>query len=397
VIAHEVGHTLGFPHNLKASSSYTVAQLRDPEFTKKNGVEASIMDYGRFNYVAQPGDNARLIPTLGPYDYFATEWGYKEFKGADSYEKEKAALDEIAARQLKDPTLRFGDPNPGEDPSQQTEDLGSDPIAATELGLKNIDRVAGFLVKATSKKGEDYADLENMYEQLLNQRNRELGHVASVVGGFVKNNVYYGDGDRVYVPVPGDQQRKAVGFLVEHAFATPNTLIAPEIELRLEATGAADRVLRGQAALLSTLLSERRVKRMAENAARDPSHAYEPAQLIDDLSDGIFGELKDSSIETDLYRRNLQRTFVEQLISAVAQEKHTSDLPALSRGALVNLLGPINIALAKEKGVTTQRHFADLKARIVQALEPRPSPPSPSGRTTISGLPSNLQEEGRED
>ncbi len=141
---------------MKASSTYTVEQLRDPVFTKKYGVEASIMDYGRFNYVAQPGDGARLIPIIGPYDEFAIEWGYREFPDAKTYEQEKKELDKIAARQLEDPKLRFGDPNPREDPSQQTEDLGSDPIRATELGLKNIDRVAGYLVKATAKAGENY-------------------------------------------------------------------------------------------------------------------------------------------------------------------------------------------------------------------------------------------------
>ena len=162
VVSHEVGHTLGFPHNMKASSSYTVEQLRDPEFTKKNGTEASIMDYGRFNYVAQPGDGARLIPLIGPYDMFAVEWGYKEFKDAKSYEAEKKKLDVIVARQLTNPMLRFGDPS-GLDPSQQTEDLGSDPIAATALGLKNLDRVASYLVKATTEKGDDYDLLRNMY------------------------------------------------------------------------------------------------------------------------------------------------------------------------------------------------------------------------------------------
>ncbi len=117
VTAHEVGHTLGFPHNMKASSSYTVEQLRDPEFTKKNGTEASIMDYGRFNYVAQPGDGARLIPIIGPYDKFAVEWGYREFPDAKTYEQEKEQLDKIVARQIKDPTLLFGSPDPASDPS----------------------------------------------------------------------------------------------------------------------------------------------------------------------------------------------------------------------------------------------------------------------------------------
>jgi hypothetical protein len=384
VVAHEVGHTLGFPHNMKASSSYTVAQLRDPEFTKKNGCEASIMDYGRFNYVAQPGDNAQLIPKIGPYDYFVTEWGYKEFPNANSYEKEKAALEQIVARQVKDPTLRFGDPNPGEDPSQQTEDLGSDPVAATELGLKNIDRVASLLVKATAKKGEDYEDLENMYEQLLAQWTRELGHVANVVGGFVRNNVYYGDGDRVYEAVPAERQRKAVAFLSENAFKVPKALVAPDIELRLEASGAADRVLRSQTMLLRSLLREERIKRMAEHATREGGKAYLPVQLLDDLGAGIFSELKESAVETDLYRRNLQRAFVDQLITAVEQERPTSDLPALARGELVKIVGFLNVAANNTEDETTRLHFGDLKARIAQTLEPRHAAPTPTGRTAVA-------------
>ncbi len=386
VIAHEVGHTLGFPHNMKASSSYTVAQLRDPEFTKKNGVEASIMDYGRFNYVAQPDDKARLIPTLGPYDFFATEWGYREFKGANTYEKEKAALDEIVARQVKDPTLRFGDPNPTEDPSQQTEDLGSDPVAATELGLKNIDRVAEYLVKATAKKGEDYDDLRNMYDSLVSQRARELGHVANVVGGTVKNNVYYGDGDRVYEAIAGDRQRKAVAFLLENAFTTPKSLVAPEILLRLEATGAADRIIRGQTSLLANLLSERRIKRMAETASNDPSQSYPPSELLNDLRAGIFDELKVSSSEADLYRRNLQRAFVQRLITAVEDDTPTSDLPALARGTLQSIrsnLGTLSRS-DKVKDEVNKLHYNDLEARIAQALEPHPAPRTTPGRPSLA-------------
>src|SRR6185503_14095284 len=176
VVTHEVGHSLGFPHNMKASSSYTVEQLRDPVFTGKYGVEASIMDYGRFNYVAQPGDGARLIPVVGPYDFFAVEWGYKEFLHATNHVQEKPLLDVIAARQVYDRKLRFGDPNPSVDPTQQTEDLGSDPVLATELGLKNIDRIMDYLVKATCKEGEDYELLQTLYSQTMAQRDRELGH-----------------------------------------------------------------------------------------------------------------------------------------------------------------------------------------------------------------------------
>ena len=139
VVCHEVGHTLGLRHNHKASSSYTAAQLRDKAFTEQNGDEASIMDYGRFNYVAQPGDNARLIPIIGPYDKFAIEWGYKPM-GMNRPEDEKPELDKLAAQQVSNPMLRFGgeDLNAQSDPTVETEDLGSDPVEATSYGLKNI-------------------------------------------------------------------------------------------------------------------------------------------------------------------------------------------------------------------------------------------------------------------
>jgi len=376
VVSHEVGHTLGFPHNMKASSSYSVEQLRNPAFTKENGVEASIMDYGRFNYVSQPGDGVRLIPIIGPYDRFVVEWGYREFKGAKSYDDEKKELDKIVARQLKDPTLRFGDPNAGEDPSQQTEDLGSDPIAATTLGLKNIDRVAGFLVKATTKKGENYDQLRNMYSQLIAQRSRELGHVVQVVGGFVANNVWFGDGDRIYDPVPAAKQREAVQFLIENGFRVPTSLITPEILDRLESHGAASRIASGQMELLRSLLETSRLNRMAELANRDSKEAYTPTALFDDLHAGVLGELKGDPKPIDLYRRNLQRGFVTVLIDTLESSSRSSDATALSRGELVRTLVEINESRDKFKDATTRLHLEDLHARIKEALEPKAKVPA---------------------
>ena len=341
VVAHEVGHSLGFPHNMKASSSFTVAQLRDPKFTNEFGTEASIMDYGRFNYVAQPGDGARLIPMIGPYDKFAVEWGYKSFPEATTYAAEKAKLDDIVARQIKDATLRFGDPS-GSDPSSQTEDLGSDAVAATEMGLKNLDRVASYLVKATAKKGEDYEDLRNMYQQLLAQRNRELNHVVALVGGSVETNLYFGDADRRFDPVPADKQKEAVTFLLKNAFQVPITLIDPAITDRLEANGAVDRIGNAQASVLRSLVNDNRVRRMAEQTSRNPSTAYSPRALLNDLRDGIWAELKADGVAIDLYRRNLQRTYLEQMIGEVGRDSTSSDLPALARAELRTLLTQIN-------------------------------------------------------
>ena len=238
-------------------------------------------------------------------------------------------------------------------------------------------------MKATSKKGEDYDLLQNMYTQLLGQRNRELGHVANIVGGSVKNNVYFGDGDKVYETVPGEQQKKAVSFLLANAFKTPTSLITPDIIQRLEANGAADRILGGQVMMLSNLLNDQRFKRMAEQATREPSTSYSPASLMEDLTGGLFGELKESSVTIDLYRRNLQRSYANRLITAVQQETPTSDMPALARGSLVKILGDIAGVNGNAKDETTKLHLADLKARIGQALEPHPV--HPAGRSAVAG------------
>ena len=236
VVTHEVGHTLGLRHNHKASSSYTAAQLRDAAFTEKFGDEASIMDYGRFNYVAQPGDNARLIPIIGPYDRFAIEWGYKPFAGATTPDAERLSLDEIAARQVADPMLRFGgeDANSRVDPTVQMEDLGSDPIEATTYGLKNLERNTHLLLATTTRYGDDYSMLQEMYGQILNQRITELTHVVKLVGGVVQTDYHVGHGAEVYRPVPKEKQAQAVRFLVDNAFSTPRSLMAPDILNRIE-------------------------------------------------------------------------------------------------------------------------------------------------------------------
>jgi len=374
VITHEVGHSLGFPHNMKASSSYTVEQLRDAEFTKKNGVEASIMDYGRFNYVAQVGDGARLIPIIGPYDYFATEWGYKQFNGATNHAQEKAMLDTIVARQVNDPKLRFGDPNAGLDPSQQTEDLGSDPIRATELGLTNIARIASFLISATCKEGEDYDLLSNMYTQLLRQRDRELEHVANELGGMVLNNVWYGQGDHIYDPVSPDKQREAVAFLNQHAFQTPDYLIAPGILRRLEANGAAERILASQRRLLYVMLDDNRCKRMAELANSSPKQTYTPLEMLTDVRTGIWSELSEDAVEINLHRRNLQRAYVDLLGVQANRADAASDLPALARGELKTLLAAVKAAAGKTKERMTLLHLQDTEAKIDRILDPRLKP-----------------------
>ena len=377
IVAHEVGHSIGFPHNMKASSHYTVDELRSAEFTKKYGTEASIMDYGRFNYVAQPGDGATLIPVVGPYDFFAVKWGYGQYVSA---EKEKEGQAALVAEQKENPVLRFGNADPSEDPTRQTEDLGSDSLAATVLGMKNINRVADYLVEACAREGEDYDLLNNMYSQLLSQRTRELMHVTAIVGGYEEINLFYGDADQIYHPIAAGRQKKAVQFLIQQTFKTNPKLISPQITLRLETSGAADRILSSQRSILSSLMRTSRLDRMAEQVQRvadseGEETVYPPSQLLNDLTNGIWSELKAEEVSVDLYRRNLQRTHVEMLADKVELSSADSDVPGLCMVQLKKILRMLD----KKRGsdAVTQAHLAELTQAIKIVLDPNnPSKPT---------------------
>jgi hypothetical protein len=367
VVAHEVGHTIGLQHNFKANSFYTVAQLRDPEFTKTHGTTASIMDYARFNYVAQPGDGAHLMPVVAPYDKFAIEWGYKPF-GAANPQAEKAHLDEIAARQVNNPMLRFG-ANPNEDPTEQTEALGSDPVEATRLGLLNLERVMTFLVPAATRYGEDYRDLNERFGDVWGQWNRELGHVVPVVGGVVMTNWHAGRGGDVFTPVSRQRQKEAVAFLNERGFHPPMKLLRDDVLNKLQPWGWTDRVLQGQASLLSRLLADTRLTRMIELEARHGAQAYPVRELLSDLRGGIFAELQQTNPKIDVYRRNVQRAYVQNLVSKI--ENSATEVRALARGELQTLGAELAKAHGRSQDPVTRLHLDDLMLQVQDALAPR--------------------------
>ncbi|HVY07727.1 MAG TPA: zinc-dependent metalloprotease [Burkholderiales bacterium] len=319
VVSHEIGHALGLRHNFKGHSAYTVAQLRDPAWTKKWGTSASIMDYARLNYVAQPGDGAALLPKFGPYDYFAIEWGYRQFSNGMSCDDEWPHLDELAAKQVNDPMLRFGgeDDYATIDPKVNTNVVGGDPIEAAGLGLKNIDRVMPLLIPATTKMGGNYSRLREMYQSLMVQRYRELAAVAKIVGGVEETRYQAGRGKAPFDPVPPARQRAAVKFLVEKAWTTPQALLDKEVLMRIGPSGGADALQGANVQLMRQIIDPGVFQRMAEaRQLRQDGRPYSGMDMLTDLNNGLFSELEAKKPVIDLYRRELQRNYVTLLLVA---------------------------------------------------------------------------------
>jgi hypothetical protein len=388
IAAHEVGHSLGFPHNMKATSQYPVDSLRSRTFTERYGTEASIMDYGRFNYVAQPGDNARLIPLVGPYDHFAAEWGYRYFPGAASPDDEKPMLNRIAARQETEPYLRFGDPS-AVDPSAQTEDLGADPIAATRYGLANIKRVMDKLHPATTIPGEDYETLQEMYTQVIAQRNRELGHVVGLIGGVTQTTRVAGQAGVVHEPVARARQKAALDFLIAEGFRTPTEIIRPDILALIEPTGTPERVLSAQRNLLEAVMNNARMARLVaqEGLAAPGARPYTLAEMLADLRKGVWSEIYGGAVDANIYRRNLQRAYLDAANArinpapqaapagmpaafAAFQSPPPGEAKALLRSELIDLDGQIARALPRASTREMKAHLTDARARISLILNP---------------------------
>jgi hypothetical protein len=323
VVSHEVGHAFGLRHNFKAHSAYSVPQLRSREWTERWGTSASIMSYARFNYVAQPGDQAYLMPRMGPYDYFAVEWGYKPLPGL-SADQEWDALDRLAARQLDEPMLRFGgeDEVAEVDPTVMTGVVGDDPIQAGELGLRNLDLATTMLVEAATEKGRDYGRLAELYAALVAQRHQQLLAVAKLIGGVIETRNQAKRGAAPFQPVPPQHQRAAVRFLVDRGFATPTALLNPDALKRIGPSGGAD-ILQGKnSELLSQLIDPSVFQRMAEGqAALPPAEKYVGADLVRDLTRALFSELDRAKPVVGLYRRDLQRTYARLLASHISGEE----------------------------------------------------------------------------
>ena len=378
VVAHEVGHTLGFQHNMKASAMYSLDQVRDKQWVKQNSHTPTLMDYSRFNYVAQPEDGidvADLIPKIGPYDTWATMWGYRPIPGARTPDEERPTLDTWARQQDQTPWYRFTTAQAGgSDPFNQAEAVGdADAIRATALGVKNLQRVSDMLLAATTTEpGEPYDELAEVYRGLVAQWALEMNHVTSLVGGFLSQQRHVGQEGVRFTPVPRARQVEALQFLLANAFTTPTFLIKPELLRRMEPAGALNRVRNAQGAVMNSLLQTGRIERLIEQAALDGVAAYAPVQFLTDLRRGIWSGLAAPARPTDPFRRNVQNVYLDifdnRLNGGIALD---SAVRALLRGELRALRAQVVAAASSAADRGSRLHLEEARDRIDEILDPR--------------------------
>jgi Met-zincin/Domain of unknown function (DUF5117)/Domain of unknown function (DUF5118) len=396
VVAHEVGHTLGYQHDQKGSSTYPVDSVRSRTWVAKMGHAPSIMDYSRFNYTAQPEDNIALedlIPRIGPWDKYITRWGYTPIPQARTSDDEWATLDRWSKEQDATPWLRFDvQDSRGADQSSHSEAVGdADPVKATGWGIKSIKQVVPLIVPATSQPGTDFDDMTLLYDRVIGQWGTELRHVTWVVGGTDAQEKYVGQDGPRYIPLSRARQKEAVKFLNENAFATPTYFLVPEILRRIEVEGAVRRINQQQSGILNALFTDRRLERLVEfeAMASNKSDAYSLAELVSDVRGGIFSELRAANPASDTYRRELQRSFIAIAANKVnppaanlpaglppgfAQQvgpaRATSDIRAIFRAELTALDRDLASAAGRARDATTRAHIGDARAVIKKVLDP---------------------------
>ena len=385
VSAHEVGHTLGLPHNMKASASYPVDSLRSATFTQEFGTAPSIMDYARFNYVAQPGDQGvSFMPDVGPYDKYSIMWGYRPILGADTPEAQRPTLNQWILEHADDPMYRYGDTSQL-DPGSLTEAIGDDAMRASDYGIENLKRTIPNLIDWTFQEGRPYEELEELYGQVIGQWNRYTGHVLTNIGGVHQTRKAYGQQGPVYEVVPEPTQRRAMEWVGDQVFATPEWMLNYDVLTRISPAGSIDRIRSLQASVLDRLLDPRRMERLVEAEVRFGPQAYTLGEMLDDLRGEVWSELA-AGRTIDPFRRNLQRAYLERMEWLMTEEPgelpsffagslndvdvSLSDIRPFARGQLTTLQTQIRRALPGVSDRATRLHLEDALVRIDEILNP---------------------------
>jgi len=333
VISHEIGHALGLPHNMKASSAYPVDSLRSGKFTQKMGIAATIMDYARYNYIAQPGDkNIRFVRQLGPYDDYSIEWGYRHFPGKNILE-EKEILTEYVDKKSLNPIYMFG--SSWGDPNSQTENIGDDPIKASAYGLKNLKIVANNFMDWIYEPDKDYTDLDEIYGELLGVYSRYIFHVIGIVGG-INQTLHNTNQDDVftYVNVDKSYQIKALSFLDKELWKTPNWLRNKKIISQINNLDGLYKIEKIQERAINSLLSTNRLNKILSASKTIEGNALEFQNLMDILFESII----DNISPTDQFSRNLQITFTNKMNSLILEK----DLEGVIKSKALSIKRRIN-------------------------------------------------------
>lgn len=387
VSSHEVGHTLGLRHNYGSSSTVPVENLRNKKWVEEHGHTPSIMDYARFNYVAQPEDNIGkkgLYPRIGDYDKWAIEWGYRYFPDSKTVASDMKLLDKMTTEAAKNPRLWFGTETNYDDPRSQNEDLSNNAMLASTYGIKNLKVILANLPTWTKESGEDYDNLANMYKELTGQYLRYMGHVAKNVGGVYETPKTVDQAGPVYVRTPANIQKEAMAFLNEQLFATPKWIV-PQPILDNIGQKSVEIVATLQNGTLSRLISNFTMGKLIMAEAQDGAQAYKMTDLISDLNAGIFTELK-TNAAVDVYRRNLQKLYVEKLMALVKPQANApttrgmsptnnssaiGDVVSVAKGELKVLQDKLANAASSQRDTLTKYHFQDLADRIEATLDPK--------------------------
>jgi len=382
---HEVGHTLGLPHNWKSSFTYPVDSMRSASFTCRTGMASSIMDYAAFNYVAQPEDaGICFLGGIGAYDLYAIRWGYRPVPAATSPDAERAMLDRWIRERSDDPVYHFG-AGSFIDPTQQGFALGDDPVRASEYGIANLKRIVPNLIAWSYREHESYDELEQLYGQVVAQWSQYIGHVARVIGGVVETLKSTDQEGPVYEFVDEATQRRAMQFLTHQALTPPTWLIDEDVLRRIENVGTVERMRGIQVGVVNDLLDPGRLQRLIEAEARLGSTAYSLGEMLGDLRGAVWSELREGR-PVEVYRRNLQRGYVERMAYFMTAESSPvpadermwftevnvsqSDIHAFVRGELETLKREIRTTLGRNPDRATRLHLEDAIVRIDRILDP---------------------------